>query len=435
MKWSKYNLLFNSEKYGFFLYNSFLNNFFKLDINSYKEIEELKNNPDNINENIQFHSELIKKRIFVDNNNIDFDNFHLQKMIDLFEKAYLSYTIIPTLDCNFRCAYCFEENTRPIYMSDQVISNVVNFIKQTTVSTKYLNLTWYGGEPLLNQKPIEEITAAIQKNDLTINSSIITNGYLLDKSFVDKLEKLNISFIQITLDGTQEHHNQRRPHFKNNDSFQKIIHNMDYLLKNKPKNTVVAIRVNVDNSNENKYFEVFTYINEQFGKQVNIYPGIIKDWNSNSSIQCGFDRNDEVNFIFDIYNKHGIIPVKFYPEYKQACVAQRIFDYVIGPEGELYKCWSDVGKQEFVVGNIKGDYVNTELLTKYLKSIDPFEDKKCKECFFFFVCGGGCPNQRLKNKFMGASFDTCTYFKSHLENFLEIHFSTKQDSTLIKELI
>jgi uncharacterized protein len=146
-----------------------------------------------------------------------------------------------------------------------------------------------------------------------------------------------------------------------------------------------------------------------------------------------FNRKDEVNFIFDLYNKYGIIPVDFYRNIKTPCVAQRIFDYVIGPEGELYKCWSDVGKPEFIVGNIMNNYVNSELLTKYLKSVDPFESSICRNCFFFFVCGGGCPNQRLKNKFMGTSFDTCTYFKDHLENFLEIHFNTKEKSTLIKE--
>ncbi len=42
-------------------------------------------------------------------------------------------------------------------------------------------------------------------------------------------------------------------------------------MKNKQQNTVVSIRINVDNSNANMYFETYSYIIEKFGKQVNVY--------------------------------------------------------------------------------------------------------------------------------------------------------------------
>ena len=77
--------------------------------------------------------------------------------------------------------------------------------------------------------------------------------------------------------------------------------------------------------------------------------------------------------------------------------------------------------------------MNNDLLTKYLKSVDPFESNICRECFFLFVCGGGCPNQRLKNHFYNTNFDTCTYFKGNIERFLEIHYHSKENS-LIKKL-
>jgi sulfatase maturation enzyme AslB (radical SAM superfamily) len=53
--------------------------------------------------------------------------------------------------------------------------------------------------------------------------------------------------------------------------FKKLLKNLDYLMKNKQQNTVVSIRINVDNSNANMYFETYSYIIEKFGKQVNVY--------------------------------------------------------------------------------------------------------------------------------------------------------------------
>jgi uncharacterized protein len=256
---------------------------------------------------------------------------------------------------------------------------------------------------------------------------------LLEKQIVDELYNLNIKSIQITLDGKEEIHNKKRPHIANNDSFNKIISNLDYLVKKEVEGLIVSIRINTDNTNSDDYFDTFQYLSNKYKNKVVIYPGIIKDWNAKGEVSCGFNRKEEIDFIFKQFNKHGLIPNSFYPNYKTHCVAQRIFDYVIGPEGELYKCWSDVGKKDFVVGSLTNDYVNNGLLTKYLKSIDPFESKECRNCFFFFVCGGGCPNQRLKNKFYGTNFDTCTYFKGNLERFLEVHFHTK-DNSMVKAL-
>ena len=40
----------------------------------------------------------------------------------------------------------------------------------------------------------------------------------------------NLFSFQITVDGVEEIQNQRKPHFKNSDSFMKITNNIDFLL-------------------------------------------------------------------------------------------------------------------------------------------------------------------------------------------------------------
>lgn len=434
MKWNKYNLLFHSPKYGYFLYNSILNIFFKLDELQFNEIKKLKESPNNIDSNNTFHSELLKYNIFCKDDNLILDNFHFQYLLKKFDKNYLSYTIIPTLDCNFRCSYCFEENNERSYMTEDIISKVIQFIVDTTKNTRYFYLTWYGGEPLLHKKAIYKITNEIKKLNINLKSSLITNGYLINDFFINSIKELNIYSIQITLDGLMEEHNKRRPHVKNHNSFQKIIQNLDLLKNRYNENEIdISIRVNIDNKNSKNFFDVFTFLKKRYGNFINVYPGIVKDWNLNIENSCFFNKNDEINFILENYEKYQIKTLSFYPKIKIPCTAQRVYDYVIGPKGELYKCWSDVGKPDFIVGNICEKSTNYDLLTKYLVSIEAFNDPVCKECFFLPICGGGCPNQRLKNKFMGASFETCTYFKGNLERFLEIHFNSKNTNQLVKK--
>ncbi len=45
MQWSKYNLLFRSEKYGYLLYNTLTNVFVEIDRGTYRELEKIRQSP------------------------------------------------------------------------------------------------------------------------------------------------------------------------------------------------------------------------------------------------------------------------------------------------------------------------------------------------------------------------------------------------------
>ena len=226
-----------------------------------------------------------------------------------------------------------------------------------------------------------------------------------------------------------------RPHLKNDDSFETITGNIDKLFNKAGNKISLLIRVNVDSSNSNYYFNIYQMFTEKYkGHHLLVYPGIIKDWNGKKGCNnCSFNKSEEVFFYMKQYEEFGIKPINFFPNHITPCVAQRIYDYVIGPKGELYKCWSDVGQSDSVVGNLFDNSSNSNLLTKYLACTDPFYSKKCNDCFFIFICGGGCPHQQIKNKYYNASFETCTYFKNNIDKFLEVHFETKSKDE-IKEL-
>ena len=101
--------------------------------------------------------------------------------------------------------------------------------------------------------------------------------------------------------------------------------------------------------------------------------------------------------------------------------------YVIGPEGELYKCWNDIGISEKVIGHIETERDwNMSLVAEGMVGCSYLESEECKKCFFFPICDGGCPQKRLENKKKGIENGTCSYFKSHLNELLEIHYEQKK---------
>ncbi len=173
-----------------------------------------------------------KQKIFVESDEDEILQIKFLKYLARYNKEIINLTIAPTLDCNFNCEYCFEENRIQEYMNDETENAIIEYIN-TIGENKDVRITWYGGEPLLDKKRIYSISRKVQEKH-NLLSSIITNGYLLDKEFIDDLKNLNIISIQITIDGSEDTHNRRRPH-KNGKSYNVIMSNLEYLY-NTPQN-------------------------------------------------------------------------------------------------------------------------------------------------------------------------------------------------------
>lgn len=88
---------------------------------------------------------------------------------------------------------------------------------------------------------------------------------------------------------------------------------------------------------------------------------------------------------------------------------------VIGPSGEFYKCWCDVGKMNKSYGDVRVGVTNPDMLAKLMSAEDQLFDGKCKVCSYFPICDGGCSFLRIKNP---SSSENCTVQKNRLEKFI-----------------
>ena len=416
-KWSRFNFLINNNEY-YYLYNSYTNNVLELteyDYQILQRIEETNIVPQNIE--VSFIEELLDEKILVndDDDDLVYQKIKLARLQARFDTDSLNLCIIPTMSCNFACPYCFEHVKGPKIMDENIENKIVKFIDSHS-NLKHLHITWYGGEPLLGFDTFLSLSNKVKQLNLSsFNQSMITNGYLLDKNKIVDLKKNGLSFMQITIDGLEDKHNAMRPHKTYKDSFQKIINNIKLLDSLFPE-LLLTIRVNLDKSNINTFREVQNYINNiTTNPNFICSPAFISepDEHSTQFRKCISCHEEQADFFLNNYLNNNLID-KLIPELSiNECGARKINSIVIGPEGELYKCWNDVGQEKYVYGDIEKGITKSNVYVKYLTSDDQLFDHKCIECAYLPICNGGCP---IKRKI--RTQDNCTIYKNKIDEFI-----------------
>lgn len=341
------------------------------------------------------------------------DLLRMKYLTHSYAQDYVSVTLAPTTSCNLRCPYCFEKNKQSAVMSNETCDKVIDFVKSHPCA-KNLSLVWYGGEPMLCVNVIKYILSKIDElGDIKLRShNMVTNGTLLSGSNLEIFREHTLDSIQVTLDGNKSTHDTKRIYANGVGSYDKIIENLNAFIKSYPE-TFVAIRVNIDKNNANEFMDVYETIKGLFPgkKNINVYPGILKCCGKQST-DSPFMMNKDVVRINAEFRKRGYPPM-FLNTFDCGCCATGLTSYVIGPKGEIYKCWEDVGEESLIVGNInEKTYTNMPLLAKYMLHGSRIFEDECRECPLFPVCSNDCAKNRLGNKFMDKGYDLCSIYKS-----------------------
>ena len=247
MKKSKYNFVYKRENGDVVIYNTYSKAVILLTDQEYQHY--ITSDYEKI-DTVQYK----ENGILIDD---DFDELHFLKYMHYkakFSRHNLHLTIAPTLDCNFDCPYCYE-NRRNGKMSKEVQDALIDFVKdRINEGTENIDISWYGGEPLLYFDIVEYLALKIRKlaedNDCGLKMYIVTNGYLLSKDVIRRLDEIGIIRVQITLDGLAEHHDKSRPLRNGGRTFDRIFTNLE-LFEDSP--IQVVIRMNVDNNNYSDY--------------------------------------------------------------------------------------------------------------------------------------------------------------------------------------
>lgn len=421
---SKYTYQFaNHGKY--YIYNSLSNCFAELDKETYAMIKEARDENNFSVIDAKMMPALKKMKVVVENDKDEINKIKYLNSLRRSDDRNLFLTINPTLSCNFNCPYCFEQEHQQVFMSDQTEDKIVDFIK-SHVQVKTVSITWFGGEPLLAFDRIASLTKKVQCLGKRYAADMITNGYLLSEKIISQLPSLSISSLQITLDGLAPLHDSRRCLKSGKPTFERILQNIDMLQKKCPKISI-KVRVNVDKTNVQEFLKLHKLFEDRHYPNLRVNLAFVKDITGCKGCPSFYNADQQAAIVKKLLLHHGLDFSMVFPvSGRNECFIRNKNALVIGPEGELYKCWNDVGNKDKVFGYVDGRITNEPLLLRYLVAADPFEDPKCQKCLLLPVCDGGCPYSRIQNEYEGTDIDTCLYMKRHLEEFLVAHAEYKE---------
>ena len=439
LKPSRYNILIDLPEGGQLAFNSASAALAEIDEKTLPQFQRLLDSPNSIlSESDSALLENMKYARFVcpagsDEVTDQKDRNELQRH----SRSTLILTIAPTLACNFRCGYCFQNNS-PIKMNAATAEALLKFCEQQLPGTDKLMLTWFGGEPTLCLDVVESLQTRLselcQKHRVAeMSSSMISNGYLLDGAMAARIKAIGIDEVQVTIDGPPEIHDSRRKLANGRGTFERIVGN----LEESSRILRTIVRINVDTSNAAAPLEVVDLLDQRgILSRVNIYFAPVNPAKGSCADIGGLCLGTEsfAKLQAKLYRElveRGHRRIE-YPQIAPGgyCGAGSDHSFVVAPNGLLFKCWEELSLDpEEAIGDVFGSQPTTNQLRNLARyqNTNPFARAMCRECDILPLCLGGCPN--VANSKPIESHENCSPWKFNLREMLTLRYlcNTQQE--------
>lgn len=341
-------------------------------------------------------------------------------------RGQLSLTIAPTVNCNFRCTYCYQEHPNK-KMSQEVQDALVDRVRQAATEKRNISITWFGGEPLLALDIVESLSrrffALTEEYKVGYSAWMVTNSFLLTRPTAQKLKDLRIHKVQITLDGPPEVHDARRVRVGGKPTFQTIVQN----LKAVCDLLEVSLRLNCDRTNQHRMLDLLDIL-EAAGlkRRVNPYLAHVDAYTEVCADILDTCMNSQEYSLFEaatylaIYQKGWGMPIRPQPR-QSVCIADKANGSVIDPEGRIYRCWNDMTRPKEVVEHLR--LTPTEEMARNKAkwtNWTPFVLAECRQCKMLPLCLGGCPFNAMKQG--SPTHGHCTTWKDNLKELMLLNY-------------
>jgi uncharacterized protein len=409
MKYSQFNSIIPFED-KFVMYNTFTNNAIVLDPLLKDLIEAAK--VEGVDNLYDIHPSLFEamqqQEFLVDDSLDEVDKVkRLRDYVDYSEDTY-HLTINPTMNCNFKCWYCYETHIKASRMNEE-ISNRVNSLLSTLIldnpKIKKFVLAWFGGEPLLYYYDIvlpiiKHFNEISEGRNIETVVSFTSNGFLANEDMVRSFKRNKVTSLQITLDGYGAEHDLVRYVNETRGSYDKIIENVKILVRNQ---LYVRLRVNftsVNIINAHKIIDDIIDLNEEDRKYIAIDFHRVwqdKEDTDNDFFQTQFEKFREVGF--QVASNLSMDNVR------DSCYADKKNSSVINYNGDVFKCTA----RDFKTSNSEG-YIDesgtivweNDNLEKRMDS--KFKNRPCLSCRLLPVCNGGCSQHAVENNLVNGEY-------------------------------
>lgn len=324
--------------------------------------------------------------------------------------------IIPNLDCNYRCTYCFEKplhsnlKKRKTKMGIGDVDAVYRAIAQLESESGFTTekITLYGGEPLCAEN-MEIVMHIIDRGiEKGYKFAAVTNGHDLD-AYMNLLGENNISALQITIDGPKDIHDRRRIALDGSSSFQKIIDNMRRAIGE--TDVSVSVRVNLDGENYKAFGELLNIFEHEGwlnNNRILVTAAIVSQKDKNGVISPLQDINAVKTELSGITGRYANVEMGSHQSaYGDSVLSSLVSNkpyglrscfcasnsgmYIFLPDKTISSCWDSIGEECSYIGSYSEEGLfldKNKTARKFNRSVANIP--ACLDCKYCLVCAGGC---------------------------------------------
>lgn len=327
--------------------------------------------------------------------------------------------------CNLQCSYCYYLDKKELYPekttlmdNDLLREYIIQHIAATT--EEIILFSWHGGEPMLAGIEFYRNAVAIQKQHLLPGKKLVngiqTNGTLLDEEWCRFLSKEGF-LVGISLDGTEEWHNQFRTSRKGDGTFQMVIKGLKLLQKYGITYEILCV---VNSKNVNYPLQVYRFFKELGSKYITFLPLVVQQPGTPSIVSSASVPPAEFGrflmAIFDEWVDQDInnIQIQIFEEairtafnqehilcvFKENCGGVPVVEH----NGDFFACDHFVDRSH-LFGNIGKSSLATLLDSPQQKAFGMAKSltlpQYCRQCPVLNMCHGECPKNRFNETLDG----------------------------------
>lgn len=425
MRTSNYNIFINSDR-GVLVFNALTDSYVFVNDDEAKFLKTREFISSGI-----FESERIKR--FQDAGILvkdDFNELAYLKHIyskEMHESDVFDLTILPTLDCNVRCWYCFENKNVGSRITPSIKGNILLFIQNIIKDRPYIkeiSIDLFGGEPLLHYEEdlddfLHQIKNVVEGLGKKATFLFITNGLRLTEEVMDCIKDLSPQF-QISIDGYKERHDKIKVLSKHADisTYDLVIHNLKNVCK--CDHVHVILRLNYDEQTLKNVGKILSDIKDIDRSKISIH--FERVWQTKKHIAI---TNDALIDAWKLFVSHGfqVTYLKFFHT-PSSCMSSKQDQVAISYDGKIFKCTGcDFARTEedgnlMSNGNIawKGNKAEERI------QIQTYNHPECLQCKLLPLCWGPCCQKHLLKK--EKVMETCQLksMEMPLESFLLLRY-------------
>ncbi len=302
-------------------------------------------------------------------------------------RAPVNLTWEITLKCNLRCVHCLSDSGNA--GADELNTSECKKLIDDLTALKVFQTNIGGGEPFIREDFIELLDYSHNKGLVTCVS---TNGTLIDNSIAKKLSKMNMLYLQVSLDGVDEETNDS---IRGKGTYRKVLNAIDAFTSNNVSfsiNTVLT-RTNFDQ------LEDLRALAAENKSELRVSRFRPSGRGKSSKADLG-PTADQLEYFAEWLEKHDLVKTgdSFFcltSDHRRhkgldMCGAAKM-TCCVSPNGNVYPC-AFLQEEPFMSGNVRNKsfkdiWDNSQILNQF-RNINV---KSCVDCYRFDVCRGGCP--------------------------------------------